>query len=103
MQRKENFFEKNKREICLLKSEQYSDVLMIEVGATFVGGIVQTYSPYKDTKKGYEKGYFKFGGSTVVLLFKAGSVEFDQDLIINTKRGFETTVKMGESIARFIK
>jgi phosphatidylserine decarboxylase len=95
-------FEKNKREICLLKNSILGDVLMIEVGATFVGSIVQTYPYGIDVEKGDEKGYFKFGGSTIVLLFKEGRIRFDDDLQKNTKKGFETTIKMGEPIANFI-
>ena len=30
-----------------------------------------------------EKGYFEFGGSTVVLLFKAGTIEIDEDILKN--------------------
>ncbi len=95
-------FNQNKREICLLSSDTHSDVLMIEVGATFVGGIRQTYKADRLTEKGEEKGYFKFGGSTVVLLFQENSIQFDNDLLENTHKGFETTIRMGESIARFI-
>jgi phosphatidylserine decarboxylase len=62
-----------------------------------VGSIVQTYSKHQ-VKKGEEKGYFKFGGSSIVMLFKKGSVRFDNDLIENTLKGFETQIKMGERI-----
>ncbi|HPY96519.1 MAG TPA: archaetidylserine decarboxylase [Candidatus Cloacimonadota bacterium] len=102
LKKEEMIFEKNKREICLLKNSILGDVLMIEVGATFVGSIVQTYPYGIDVEKGDEKGYFKFGGSTIVLLFKEGRIRFDDDLQKNTKKGFETTIKMGEPIANFI-
>jgi len=46
-----------------------------------------------------EKGYFKFGGSTVLLLFERGRVRIDKDLLTNTKNNLETSVKMGERIA----
>jgi len=49
-------------------------------------------------KKGDEKGYFEFGGSTVVLVFQKGKIRFDEDLLRNTREGFETKIFMGEKI-----
>ena len=43
-----------------------------------------------------EKGYFKFGASTIVLLVK--DIKIDEDLIKNTNNNLETIVKMGERI-----
>ncbi len=51
----------NKREFTILSNPLFGDVVMIEVGATMVGSIVQTYKG-NFVKKGDEKGYFKFGG-----------------------------------------
>lgn len=89
----------NKREYCTLSSFDCGDVLIVDVGATMVGGITQTYRTNSEVKKGDEKGYFSFGGSTLVLLFEKDKIEFDSDLQVNTKNGFETTVLMGENIA----
>jgi len=88
----------NKRENTLLESEKLGNIIYSEVGATMVGSIVQTYS--KDRfYKGDEKGFFKFGGSTVILIFEKGKIKIDHDLLENTKKGLETAVKMGEQIA----
>ena len=65
-----------------------------------VGSIVQTYRPNSEIEKGDEKGYFAFGGSTLVLLFEKGKIQFDEDLISNTKKGLETYIQMGENIAK---
>ena len=65
-----------------------------------VGSIIQTYEPNSEIEKGDEKGYFAFGGSTLVLLFEKGKIKFDSDLIANTKRGLETSIRMGENIAK---
>jgi phosphatidylserine decarboxylase len=70
---------------------------MTEVGATMVGSIVQTYTG-DFVKKGEEKGYFKFGGSTVVLLFEKNKIRIDEDLLNNTLKGYETVIKEGEKI-----
>jgi len=87
----------NKREYTILSNPLFGDVIMAEVGATMVGSIVQTYKG-SSVIKGKEKGYFKFGGSTVVLLFEKSKIYIDRDLLINTANGYETAVKMGERI-----
>jgi phosphatidylserine decarboxylase len=91
-------FCQNKREYCILNSSDMGDILMCEVGATMVGSILQTYSPNSTVDRGEEKGYFAFGGSTIVLLFEPGKVKIDADLLQNTEQGYETTVLMGEKI-----
>lgn len=88
----------NKREYVSISALQYGEVIMAEVGATMVGSMVQTYEN-NNIKKGQEKGYFKFGGSTVVLLFEKDKIQIDTDLLENTAKGLETEVKMGEKIA----
>nr|WP_307775597.1 phosphatidylserine decarboxylase [uncultured Cetobacterium sp.] len=88
----------NKREVSTLKTDKFGDVILSEIGATMVGGIVQTYKPNSEVKKGEEKGYFYFGGSSCVLLFEKNKVVFDDDLLENTKNGLETKVYMGEKI-----
>jgi phosphatidylserine decarboxylase len=91
-------FCENKREYVVISTKQFGDVIMAEVGATMVGSIIQTYEG-SHAMKGEEKGYFKFGGSTVVLLFENGKVSIDKDLLKNTQNNLETEVKMGERIA----
>lgn len=91
-------FCKNKREWSIFHSNNFGDVLHIEVGATCVGSIIQTYAPGNTVKKGDEKGYFKFGGSTTILFFQKGKVKIDDDIIEQTNKGYETKVLMGERI-----
>ena len=88
---------RNKRTITYLVSDSFGRITLVEVGAFAVGSIVQTYEPGK-VERGQEKGYFRFGGSTVVMLLEANRVVFDDDLIAASKRGIETFVKMGSSI-----
>lgn len=73
---------------------------MVDVGAFGVGTIVQTYAGDLH-KKGDEKGYFKFGGSTVIVVAPAGALAFDDDLVRNAAAGLETRVRAGEKIASF--
>jgi len=91
-------FCQNKREWSIFHSDNFDDVLYMEVGATCVGSIIQSSSPNSKVKKGDEKGYFKFGGSTVILFFKKGTVNIDEDLLQQTQLGFETSILMGEKI-----
>lgn len=87
----------NKRAVTLLDSDHFGRVAMIEVGAMTVGTIVQTFAPGR-VARGQEKGTFRFGGSTVVLLFEPGRVQFDADLLAASARGLEVHVKAGEAI-----
>ena len=91
-------FCQNKREYSILRSENFGDVLTIEVGATGVGSIIQTYKPNTKVSKGSEKGYFKFGGSTTILFLEKNYATIDKDIIEQTNLGFECIVKMGEKI-----
>lgn len=97
LRKKAEIFCLNKREFVIISNRQFGDVLMAEVGATMVGSIIQTYESEIITK-GQEKGFFKFGGSTVVLLFEKSKIQIDNDFLKNTKKGLETTVKVGERI-----
>lgn len=94
-----NIFLENKREYVLLETKAFGDIAYFEIGATMVGGIHQTFVPDSFVKKGQEKGYFDFGGSTCLLLFEKGKVKIDEDLLENTKKGIETKVYVGEKIA----
>ncbi len=97
-------FCQNLRVYSTLETDDYGDVLISEVGATMVGSIIQTYSNNSEVKSGDEKGYFAFGGSTVVLFFEKNKMKFSDDLIKNTKKGFETAIHMGESVGtKFLK
>lgn len=94
----QKLFCENKREWSILHSDNFKDILYIEVGATCVGSIVQSYQPNKRVEKGDEKGYFKFGGSTVILFFEPNTIKIDREIINQTSLGFETSVLMGEKI-----
>ena len=86
-----------------IASPEFGSVLMVEIGATSVGTIHQTYPPDQPVRKGDEKGYFSFGGSCVVLLFEEGRMTFDADLIQNTERGYETKGFFGASLGASLR
>jgi phosphatidylserine decarboxylase len=86
----------NERQIVKCRAA-FGDFYLVDVGAFGVGTIVQTYSGERHSK-GDEKGYFKFGGSTVILVTRAGAVKFDDDLVGNSAAGLETRVLCNERI-----
>jgi phosphatidylserine decarboxylase len=88
---------RNKRMVSMLSDTNCGRMLQIEVGALTVGSIVQTYDR-GPVKRGQEKGYFRFGGSTVILLTEPGRIRPDDDLLDATERGLETLVNVGTRI-----
>jgi phosphatidylserine decarboxylase len=87
----------NKRAITLLETERFGRVVIVEVGALVVGTIVQTYRP-GPVARGQEKGTFRFGGSTVVMVTEPGAVEWDPDLVEASAQGLESYTKMGTRV-----
>lgn len=95
-----DLFCRNKREATEFISENFQRLCYVEVGALCVGTIVQRYLPGVRVSKGDEKGYFRFGGSTVVLLFEPGAIVFDDDLVRDSAAGMEVHVLAGSGIGR---
>jgi phosphatidylserine decarboxylase len=90
----------NKRVITPLLTKNFGTILYIEIGATHVGSICQTFIPGEPYAKGDEKGYFSFGGSCLILLFEPARIQFDQDLLEASYRQIETKALMGQSLGR---
>ena len=88
----------NTRQITKLESAEFGTFYYLEIGAFGVGSIIQTAQPGNHAKM-EEKGMFKFGGSTVILIFDNAKIKWDQDLLENTGKGYETLIRMGMSIA----
>lgn len=93
-----NIFTENKRVVTLLDSEVFGQIVYIEIGATNVGSIQQTYTPLQTYAKGDEKGYFEFGGSALILLFQQGKIRFEADLLAATKQGLEMRCLLGQPL-----
>lgn len=96
--RRFSIFSENKRMVTEIETTSFGTILYVEIGATMVGSIRQTFTPNKLVHKGDEKGYFEFGGSCIVMLFEKGQIEFDADLVENTSQGFETLGRFGEGM-----
>ena len=89
---------KNKRDITVFDSENFGQITFVDIGASCVGTIIQTFIKNKKVIKGDEKGYFKFGGSTVIMFLQKGMIKIDPDILKNSEDGIETSVLMGEQI-----
>jgi phosphatidylserine decarboxylase len=88
----------NKRQLTLIDSAAFGSVAMLEIGATNVGSIMQTYVPGRAVKKGEEKGLFAFGGSCVVTIFQRGKIRFDADIVAQSEQWIETYARMGDRL-----
>ncbi|HUJ43603.1 MAG TPA: phosphatidylserine decarboxylase [Opitutaceae bacterium] len=88
----------NRRMVTLVESATFGTVAMVEVGATAVGRIRQTFIPDRSVAKGEEKGLFAFGGSCVITLFSRGHIQFDDDLVAQSAQHRETYAKMGDRL-----
>ncbi len=93
---------RNKRMLTPLETERMGRVLLVEVGATCVGTICQSYAPHQATAKGVEKGWFAFGGSTVITLFREGAVTLADDLCRQTELGRELYARMGDRMGTIV-
>ena len=91
-------YHENSRRVSFLRCENAGDICYIEVGAMLIGKITDRHAAR--FKKGEEKGYFEFGGSTVVIL-TGGGIDFDGKILENTKNGIETIVKAGQRIGNY--
>ena len=89
-------YKQNTRNYSLLMTEHFQEIVYMEVGALLVGKIVN--HPIDCFNKGEEKGYFEFGGSTIILLLKKDIVDIDHDILENSLKNYETRVLMGEKI-----
>jgi phosphatidylserine decarboxylase len=92
----------NKRMVTLVESPVFGQVAVVEIGATMVGSIVQTFLAGRPVAKGDEKGLFKFGGSCVVTLFPPRRIRFDADLVKQSAAGLEVYAKMGERLGEAV-
>ncbi|KAJ0107160.1 hypothetical protein J7T55_014690 [Diaporthe amygdali] len=88
----------NVRVIVPIDTVAHGRVMVICVGAMMVGSTVITRQEGEHVKRAEELGYFKFGGSTIVLLFEEGKMVFDDDLVDNSNGALETLIRVGMSV-----
>lgn len=93
-----NVYTENKRMLIPIESEEFGLVMLVAVGAIMVGSIV--LDPCESqvgqvVEKGSLNGYFKFGGSTVLVLFQKNRIKFREELLTNSKANIESLIKCG--------
>ncbi|KAJ5161290.1 Phosphatidylserine decarboxylase-related protein [Penicillium capsulatum] len=88
----------NVRVLVPIDSVAHGRVMVICVGAMMVGSTVITRKAGERVSRAEELGYFKFGGSTLLILFEEGVVNFDKDLVDNSKGPLETLIRVGMSV-----
>ncbi len=91
----------NERHVTILETENFGKLAYIEVGAICVGKIIQSKPLDKGRSfvRGEEKGYFLFGGSTVIVVGEKGKWKPSADILENTKKGLETYLHLGMTVA----
>ncbi|KAI7041052.1 hypothetical protein KC335_g16871 [Hortaea werneckii] len=88
----------NVRVVVPIDSECHGRVMVVCVGAMMVGSTVITRKSGERVRRAEELGYFKFGGSTILLLFEPGVMKYDDDLVDNSNGALETLIRVGSSI-----
>lgn len=89
-------YRRNSRHYTVLHTEHFGEMIQMEVGAMLVGKIRN--HGLRSFRKLEEKGYFEYGGSTVILLCRKGQVKIDRDILDYSAKGMETKVRLGERI-----
>lgn len=92
-------YRRNARAYTVLHTAHFGTMVQMEVGALLVGKIINHSERPGAIEKLGEKGYFAYGGSTVILLAKRGALTVDADIREYSARGIETRVRLGERVA----
>lgn len=96
-------YKENTREYCLLKTETFGTLLMMEIGALLVGKIENRQAGGASVKRGEEKGNFAFGGSTIIVVSGHGQVIPLPQIAEKTGTAQEIRVRMGEKVGMSLK
>ncbi|MAF77607.1 MAG: phosphatidylserine decarboxylase [Halobacteriovoraceae bacterium] len=91
-------FSINERAVTIFETKHFGKLAYVEVGAICVGKIIQSREMRGEFKRGEEKGYFLFGGSTVIVLGEKGKWKPDDIVLEHTKKGMEVYQKLGSQI-----
>ncbi len=95
-----DIFIANERRVSILETKNFGKLAYIEVGAAMVGKIIQSHDESKSFRRGQEKGYFLFGGSTVIVVGEKGRWTPSEDIVKNTHQGIETYLQLGEAMGQ---
>ncbi|KAI9370611.1 phosphatidylserine decarboxylase-domain-containing protein [Aspergillus egyptiacus] len=96
---------RNARDYVVIETEEFGEVLFVAIGASQVGTVEineKWQKPGAKIKKGDELGIFQFGGSSIIVAFQKGRIEFDRDLIEPSKKAIAVDVEVGTSLGRAV-
>lgn len=98
-------FAQNSREYQLIRTKKFGLMVQMEIGALLVGKICNERLTMETNHvhAREEKGYFEFGGSTIILLLEKDAVRFREKLYERTNEDGEIPVRAGERIVEFLK
>lgn len=96
------FWIQNKSHLMRLRTKNFGEVLVCEVGATNVGSITNFRNRWERFQRGDEKGYFALGGSAILLVFSKNTVHWREDIQSASAYHEETQVMTGEVIGKLI-
>ena len=88
-------FAENSREYAQIYTPKFGTIIQMEIGAMMVGKI-HNYPRDGKVFQGEEKGYFEFGGSTILLLLEKDRLEVKEEIWQNSREGLETEIRLGE-------
>ncbi len=91
-----SIFWQNKRNLSYIETDGFGRIASFEVGATCVGSMTYGQSLPGFVEKGDEKGFFSFGGSSVLTLFEPNRILLAEDLLEHSTHNRELYARMGE-------
>ncbi|KAL2851070.1 phosphatidylserine decarboxylase-domain-containing protein [Aspergillus pseudoustus] len=96
---------RNARDYVVIDTEEFGEVLFVAIGASQVGTVEineKWQKPGAEIKKGDELGFFQFGGSSIIVAFQKGRIQFDKDLIEPSRNAIAVDVEVGMSMGRAV-
>ncbi|GAA6031691.1 hypothetical protein JCM8097_001936 [Rhodosporidiobolus ruineniae] len=93
----------NARSAICIDSPEFGQVLFVAIGATDVGTVKLSEKALTEgarIEKGEEVGLFEFGGSSIIVAFEKGRIEFDDDLQTESYREVMVDVEVKTSLGR---
>lgn len=88
---------RNSREYTVIKSDNFGCMVQMEVGALFVGRICN-HDITGRAHRYQEKGYFEFGGSTIIMLLEKDKAVLNNNIMKNIDSGIELVVNAGDKV-----
>lgn len=91
---------RNSRNVSVLNTDNFGKILQIEVGAMLVGKINNKNA--KEFLRFDEKGFFDYGGSTIIQVIKNNNVKIDDKILKMSNEDIEVKVKIGDVIGKYM-